>query len=71
VKDVRPGREGWFRWLTLPEVKAITGLPAEYDLGPAKTRAGEIMGQGVLANVFRRIIEAVAPVNCLHGCFVA
>jgi DNA (cytosine-5)-methyltransferase 1 len=65
VRDTRPGREGWFRWLTLGEVKTIMGLPASYDLGLAKTLAGEVLGQGVLVNVFRQIIEAVAP---RHSC---
>ena len=61
VKDIRPGREGWFRWLTLGEVKAIMGLPVGYDLGETKTFAGEVMGQGVLVDVFAKIIRSVAP----------
>lgn len=61
VKDVRPGREGWFRWLTLGEVKAIMGLPLVYDLGETKTFAGEVLGQGCLVDVFAKIIRAVAP----------
>jgi hypothetical protein len=61
VKDVRPGREGWFRWLTLSEVKAIMGLPSAYELGGTKTLAGEVMGQAVLVDVFTKIIGAVAP----------
>jgi DNA (cytosine-5)-methyltransferase 1 len=61
VRDERPGRDGWFRWLTLDEVKAIMGLPMEYNLGTAKTFAGEVMGQGVLVDVFKQIIKAVAP----------
>jgi len=60
VKDVRPGREGWFRWLTLGEVKRIMGLRDDYDLGPTKTTAGEVLGQGVLVDVFRKIIRSVA-----------
>jgi DNA (cytosine-5)-methyltransferase 1 len=59
VRDVR--REGWFRWLTLGEVKAIMGLSLTYDLGETKTFAGEVMGQGVLVDVFAKIIRAVAP----------
>jgi len=54
-----PTREGVFRWLTLGEVKRLMGLPDDYDLGEAKTRAGEIMGQGVHVGLFRRVIEAV------------
>jgi DNA (cytosine-5)-methyltransferase 1 len=60
VKDVRPGREGWFRWLTVPEVKRIMGLRDDYDLGPTKTTAGEVLGQGVLVDVFRKIIRSIA-----------
>jgi site-specific DNA-cytosine methylase len=60
VKDVRPGREGWFRWLTVPEVKRIMGLRDDYDLGPTKTTAGEVLGQGVLVDVFKKIIRSVA-----------
>jgi DNA (cytosine-5)-methyltransferase 1 len=71
VRDTRPGREGWFRWLTLGEVKAIMGLPADYDLGQAKTLAGEVLGQGVLVNVFWQIIEAVAPRDRLLSRSVA
>ena len=61
VKDVRPGREGWFRWLTLTEVRRIMGLKDTYNLGTTLTTAGEVMGQGVLVDVFRQIIESVAP----------
>jgi len=61
VRDVRPGRDRWFRWLTLGEVKTIMGLPLSYDLGETKTFAGEVMGQGVLVDVFAKIIRAIAP----------
>lgn len=61
VRDERRGRDGWFRWLTLDEVKAIMGLSMEYDLGPAKTFAGECLGQGILVDVFKQLIQAVAP----------
>lgn len=56
-----PTKPDTYRWLTIDEVKAIMGLPQSYDLGDAKTTAGEIMGQGVLVDVFRQIIESVAP----------
>jgi DNA (cytosine-5)-methyltransferase 1 len=62
VKDVRPGREGWYRWLTLAEVKRLMGVPEHFDLGPTLTTAGEVLGQGVLVDVFRQIIASVAPV---------
>ncbi len=54
-----PEREGVYRWLTLTEVKRLMGLGDDYDLGEAKTKAGEIMGQGVHVGLFRRVIEAV------------
>ena len=63
VKDTRPGREGWFRWLTLSEVKRLIGLPDQYDLGCTRTTAGEVLGQGVLVDVFHRIIRSVAPTS--------
>lgn len=56
-----PTKADTFRWLTIDEVKSIMGLPESYDLGDAKTTAGEIMGQGVLVDVFRQIIESIAP----------
>jgi DNA (cytosine-5)-methyltransferase 1 len=51
-----PGRN---RWLTLGEVKALMGLPADYYLGEAKTTAGEIMGQGVAVGLFGGILRSV------------
>ena len=45
-----------FRWLTLTEVKRIMGLPDSYDLGDTKTFAGEVMGQGVLVDLFKQVI---------------
>jgi len=54
-----PTRPGVFRWLTLNEVKRLMGLDDDYDLGDAKTRAGEVLGQGVHVGLFRRVIEAV------------
>jgi len=52
-----PFKEGTFRWLTPIEVSRIMGLPDDYDLGTTKTNAGEILGQGVLVKVFKKIIE--------------
>lgn len=54
-----PTKQGMFRWLTLTEVKKIMGLPDSYDLGEYKTFAGEVMGQGVLVNLFHKIIQRV------------
>jgi DNA (cytosine-5)-methyltransferase 1 len=56
---VHPRQEGVYRFLTIPEVVALTGLPEDYVLPESKTIAGEIMGQGVLVGFFRRIFETV------------
>ena len=52
-----PTKENVYRWLTIDEVKAIMGLPGDYYLGKTKTVAGEVLGQGVLVDVFKKIIE--------------
>lgn len=46
-----------YRWLSPTEVKRLMGLPDEYDLGDTKTLAGEVMGQGVLVEVFHKVIQ--------------
>lgn len=48
-----------YRWLTVGEIKRIMTLPDSYDLGPTKTLAGEILGQGVHVDTFTRIIRSV------------
>lgn len=53
-----PERPDTHRWFTLAEVKRLHGVPEGYWLGEAKTRAGEVLGQGVVVSLFRRIIEA-------------
>ena len=45
-----------FRWLTITEVKRIMGYEDDFDLGTAKTTAGEGMGQSVLIDTFAKII---------------
>lgn len=52
-----PTKEGTYRWFTLTEVKRLQGLPDDYDLGETLTLAGEVMGQGVLVNVFQKVME--------------
>lgn len=54
-----PSHKDKHRWLTISEVKRITGLPENYDLGEFKTRAGEIMGQGVPVKTFATIIRSI------------
>lgn len=53
-----PTKEGFYRLFTLNEVKKIMGLDKSYYLGESKTFAGEVMGQGVLVNMFKKVIEA-------------
>jgi DNA (cytosine-5)-methyltransferase 1 len=48
-----------YRWLTLIELQRIAGLPDDYNLGTAKTTAGEVIGQGVLVKVFKKIFEGL------------
>jgi len=54
-----PRKMGVYRWLTIAEVRRLMNLPEDYDLGTAKTTAGEILGQGVEVHTFIRIIRAV------------
>jgi DNA (cytosine-5)-methyltransferase 1 len=50
--------ECW-RWMTLAEVRRLHGVPDSYYLGDeSKTRAGEILGQGVIVSFFQKIIAA-------------
>ena len=52
-----PTKPDTYRWLTPIEVKRLMGLPDEFDLGETKTFAGEVMGQGVLVEVFHKVIQ--------------
>ena len=47
------------RWLTLPEVRRLMGLPEDYSLGDTLTNAGEVLGQGVQVDTFTQIIRSV------------
>jgi hypothetical protein len=45
--------------MTLAEVRRLHGVPDSYYLGEeSKTRAGEILGQGVIVSFFQKIIAA-------------
>jgi DNA (cytosine-5)-methyltransferase 1 len=57
LRDEAAGR---YRWLTLAELRRLFTVPDDFELGTAKTVAGEGLGQGVIVDLFRRIIEAVA-----------
>ncbi len=54
-----PTKPGTYRWLTVNEVARLHGIPTAYALPEAKTVAGEIMGQGVVVDVFQKIIASV------------
>lgn len=55
-----PTRPQCWRWLTINEIKKLHGVPECYYLGEeqSKTRAGEILGQGVIVSLFTKIISA-------------
>ena len=52
-----PTKPNTFRWFTLLEVKRLMGLPDNYNLDKSKTLSGEILGQGILVNVFEKVIR--------------
>ena len=49
-----------YRWLSLAEVRRIHAIPDTYFLDEEQslTRAGEIIGQGVIVSFFQKIISA-------------
>jgi site-specific DNA-cytosine methylase len=55
-----PHREA-YRWLSLDEARRIHGVPDTYflDQENSLTRAGEVIGQGVIVSFFRKILSAV------------
>lgn len=54
-----PTQEDVYRWLTINEVKRLHGIPDDYYVGEAKTTAGEVIGQGVVVDMFKQVIESV------------
>lgn len=45
--------------MTVAEVRRLHGVPDSYYLGEeSKTRAGEVLGQGVIVSFFQKIIAA-------------
>ena len=54
-----PRKPDHHRWLTLDEVRRLMGLPDRYDLGSARTTAGEVLGQGVQVETFAQLIQSV------------
>lgn len=55
-----PTREA-YRWLSLDEARRIHGVPQTYFLDEQNslTRAGEIIGQGVIVSFFRKILSGL------------
>lgn len=53
-------RNQTWRWLTLNEIRKLHAVPESYYLGEDQsvTRAGEILGQGVIVSFFQKIIAA-------------
>lgn len=51
-----PTDKDTFRFFSIGEVRRIMGLPDSFILPAAKTRAGEVMGQGVDVNLFTDLI---------------
>lgn len=60
-----PERDQCWRWLTISEVRRLHGVPDSYNLkeDESKTRAGEILGQGVIVTFFKRIIAATRSLS--------
>lgn len=54
------------RWLTLNEVRRLMGVPDDYQLGVAKTTAGEVLGQGVEVGTFTQLIRSVTRREVAH-----
>jgi len=53
-------RPNCWRWLSLAELRKLHGVPESYFLGEeeSRTRAGELIGQGVIISLFQKIIAA-------------
>lgn len=47
------------RLFTLTEIKRLFELPDSFKLNCSKTTAGEILGQGVIVGLFKKIISAL------------
>jgi DNA (cytosine-5)-methyltransferase 1 len=63
-----PTREA-YRWLSLAEVRRIHTVPDTYllDEEQSLTRAGEVIGQGVIISFFQKIISAARHFTSTEG----
>jgi DNA (cytosine-5)-methyltransferase 1 len=55
---VHPDNSELCRWFTLNEVKRLHGISDDYYLGDSKTRAGEVIGQGVHVGMMQQVLQA-------------
>src|SRR5215216_3529245 len=59
--------ENCWRWLTLDEIRNLHRIPDSYRLSnTSKTLSGEIIGQGVIVSLFKRIIEATRSLGTVQ-----
>lgn len=64
-----PTKNGVFRFFTLSELRKLFGVPSDFILPDAKTVAGEIICQGVIVSLFKKIIgAATAPAHSESDC---
>jgi site-specific DNA-cytosine methylase len=63
-----PTREA-YRWLSLAEARRIHGVPDTYFLDEehSLTRAGEVIGQGVIVSFFQKILSALRHLDPTTG----
>jgi site-specific DNA-cytosine methylase len=58
---LHPTEPDTYRWLSLDEVKRLHGIRPDYELSGSKTRAGELIGQGVVVSTMQQIIAVNLP----------
>ena len=60
--------ENCWRWLTLNEIRKLHRIPDSYQLSDSsKTLSGEIIGQGVIVSLFKRIIDATRSLGSVQS----
>ena len=57
-----------WRWLTLNELRKLHRIPDTYELSDdSQILSGEVIGQGVIVSLFRKIIEATRAIGTVHA----
>ena len=57
-----------WRWLTLNELRKLHRIPDTYELSDdSNILSGEVIGQGVIVSLFRKIIEATRAIGTVHA----